>query len=83
VFSLCIDIDIGKWEPHNRIHSFEGAKARCPPDTFSIYHNSRGTGGGPSGRTHIGPLTRAMARRMEEEEEEIVQKTLFLWRIKF
>jgi len=23
----------------------------------------------PSGRTHIGPLTRAMARRLEEEEE--------------
>jgi len=39
-----------------------------------------GSDGGPSGRTHIGPLTRAMARRMEEEG---VQKTIFLWRINF
>jgi len=41
--------------------------------------------GGPSGRTHIGSLTRVMARRMEgeEEEEEGVQKTLFLSRINF
>jgi len=37
--------------------------------------------GGPFEKTHIRPLTRANARRMEEEEE--VQKTLFLWRIIF
>ena len=40
-----------------------------------------GSDGGPSGSTHIGPLIRAMARRMEEEEG--VQKTIFLWRINF
>jgi len=39
-----------------------------------------GSDGGPSGRTHIGPLIRAMDRRMKEEE---VQKTLFIWRINF
>ena len=37
--------------------------------------------GGPSRKTHIGPLNRVMAKRMEEEEG--VQKTLFLWRINF
>jgi len=37
--------------------------------------------GGPSGRTHIRPLTRAMTRRMEEEEG--VQKTLLLWKNNF
>jgi len=41
-----------------------------------------GSDGEPFGRTHIGPLTRVMARRMEEDEKE-VQKTLFLWRINF
>jgi len=40
-----------------------------------------GSDGGPSRRALIGPLTRVMARRMEEEEG--VQKTLFLWRINF
>jgi len=43
-----------------------------------------GSDGGPSRGTHIGPLTRAMTRRMEEEEEEEeVQKTLFLCSINF
>jgi len=37
--------------------------------------------GGPFGRIHIEPSTRVMTRRMEEEDE--VQKTLFLWRINF
>jgi len=41
-----------------------------------------GSDRGLSGRTYIGSLTRVMARRMEEEEEE-VQKTLFSWRINF
>jgi len=36
---------------------------------------------GSSGRTHIGLLTRAMTKRLEEEEG--AQKTLILWRIKF
>jgi len=37
---------------------------------------------GPSRRTHIRSLTKAMDRRMEEQEEG-VQNTLFLWRINF
>jgi len=37
--------------------------------------------GGPSGRIHIEPLIRVMARRLEEEKG--AQKTLLLWRIIF
>jgi len=39
----------------------------------------RGSDGGLFGRIHIGPLSRVMARRMEEEER--LQKTLLLWSV--
>jgi len=48
-------------------------------NTYNI-DSMRHIDGVPSGRTHIGSLTRVMARRMEEEG---VQKTLFLWRNNF
>jgi len=46
-------------------------------ETIYVTHGD----GGLSRRTYIEPLTRVMAIRMEEEEG--VQKTIFLWRIIF
>jgi len=49
-------------------------------DTRTNPFQEVGFDGGASKRTYIGPLTRAMAKRMEEER---VQKALFFWRINF
>jgi len=40
-----------------------------------------GYDGGPSKRQHTGPITKSMARRMEEKKD--LQKTLLLWRVDY
>jgi len=43
--------------------------------------NARACDGGPSGKPHIRPLTKAIDRRMEEEEG--LKKTLLFWSVNY